>query len=153
MTLRAWTSSWNQSLTLTLPIDLIPERNAYRTAQIAYRRSQRDAEQSSDQITSDLRDSLRRLDAAKASYRIQSGSVVLAQRRVESAALNLDAGRADTRDVLEAQDSLLSAQNTLARAVTDMILAGLSLYRDMEKLEVTDAGIELLQVPLEPPTP
>ncbi len=135
---------WDMSLGLDLPIDRIPERNAYRNTPIQLEASRRALEESADRVTSDLRDALRRLDAARASFRIQSGSVVLAERRVESAVLNLEAGRASTRDVLEAQESLLSAQNTLASALTDTILAGLFLYRDMELLEVTDGGIEVL---------
>jgi outer membrane protein TolC len=144
---------WGANLTLDLPIDRIPERNAYRSALISLEASRRAATESTDRVTSELRDALRRLESARASFRIQSGSVVLAERRVESAVLNLAAGRASTRDVLEAQESLLSAQNTLASALTDTILAGLFLYRDMELLEVTDAGIEVLQVESEPPSP
>lgn len=142
--LRANDIGWDLTLGLDLPIDRIPERNAYRSALIALAASRRAVDESSDRVTAELRDALRRLDAARASFRIQSGSVVLAERRVESAALNLDAGRASTRDVLEAQESLLSAQNTHAAALTDTILAGLFLYRDMELLEVTDQGIEVL---------
>lgn len=150
LTLHPENSTWNVGLDLDVPLDKIPERNAYRRSLIQLEADRRAAQASADRVTSELRDALRRLDAARASYRIQSQSVVLAQRRVESAALNLDAGRASTRDVLEAQESLLSAQNTLAGALTDTVLAGLFLYRDMELLEVTDAGIEILQVGTDP---
>ena len=127
-----------------LPIERMPERNAYRRALIEVESSHRAAQQSGDLITAELRESLRSLQAARTSYDIQSGSVVLAQRRVDSASLNLDAGRVSTRDVLEAQESLLDAQNTLASSLTDAILAGLFLYRDMELLDVTDRGLEVL---------
>lgn len=145
--------SWAAGFDLDLPIERIPERNAYRAARIDLEASRRAAEASTDRVTSELRDALRRLDAARASYRIQSGSVVLAERRVESAVLNLEAGRASTRDVLEAQDSLLSAQNATAAALTDTILAGLFLYRDMELLEVTENGIDVLRVETGAPPP
>jgi outer membrane protein TolC len=142
---------WRLGLDVDLPIGRIPERNAYKSALIALQASQRDAQESADRITSELRDSLRSLEAARASYAIQSGSVVLAERRVESAVLNLEAGRADTRDVLEAQESLLQAQNDLAAALTDTILAGLFLHRDMELIEVSDEGIRIVTVgPSEP---
>ncbi len=141
------------SLNLDLPIDRIEERNVYRDSLITLEANRRAAEESADRVTSELRDALRRLDAARASFRIQSGSVVLAERRVESAVLNLEAGRASTRDVLEAQDSKLSAQNAVAGALTDTILAGLFLYRDMELLEVTPSGIEVLQVESQPVQP
>ncbi|MSR63832.1 MAG: TolC family protein [Planctomycetes bacterium] len=146
--LRAEDIDWRVGLDLDLPLDRIPERNAYRSALIALEASKRAADESGDRVTSQLRDSLRSLDAAQASFRIQSGSVILAERRVESAALNLDAGRASTRDVLEAQDSLLSAQNSLAAALTDTILAGLFLYRDMELLEVTPQGLAIDATPV-----
>lgn len=144
-------TGWTVGLGVDLPIDRIPERNAYRSALLDVDLARRRAEASRDSVASQLRDAVRRLESARASYTIQSGSVTLAERRVESAALNLDAGRASTRDVLEAQESLLGAQNNLAAAVTDTILAGLALYRDMERLEVTDAGI--LIEPLTPPSP
>jgi outer membrane protein TolC len=151
--LRADDVKWDIGFDLDLPIDRIPERNSYRDALITLEERRRAAEASADRVTSELRDALRRLDAARASFRIQSGSVVLAERRVESAVLNLEAGRASTRDVLEAQDSKLSAQNALAGALTDTILAGLFLYRDMELLEVTPNGIEVLQVESQPAQP
>lgn len=144
---------WDLTLGIDLPINRIPERNAYRNALINLQAARRGAEQSADLVTSQLRDALRVLDAARASHRIQSGSVVLAERRVESAALNLEAGRASTRDVLEAQDSLLSAQNTLVSALTDTILGGLALYRDMELIEITDQGIDVQEVQIESPRP
>jgi len=139
---------WKVALGIDLPVDRIPERNAYRSALISLDASRRAAEESADQVTSDLRNALRFLDAAQASFRIQSGSVILANRRVESAVLNLEAGRVSTRDVLESQEALLDAQNALASALTDTILAGLALYRDMELLEVTPAGIAIDATPV-----
>jgi outer membrane protein TolC len=132
---------WGLDLGLDLPIDRIPERNAYRRALIARDAAERDVERSIDTVRAELRDALRRLAAARASYEIQEGAVVLAERRIESAALNLEAGRASTRDLLEAQDDLLTAQNDLAANLTDTILAGLALYRDMELLDVGEQGI------------
>jgi outer membrane protein TolC len=148
--LRANDVAWDVTLGLDLPLERLPERNAYRAALIELEASRRAVEESSDRVISELRDALRRLESARASYRIQSGSVLLAERRVESAALNLDAGRASTRDVLEAQESLLSAQNTLAAALTDTILAGLFLYRDMERVEVGPGGLEVHVLDAEP---
>lgn len=135
--------AWDLGLSLDLPIDRIPERNAYRRALLARDAAVRSVEESTDRVRSELRDDLRFFQAARASYEIQKGAVELAERRTESAALNLEAGRASTRDVLEAQDDLLSAQNDLAGNLTDTILAGLALYRDMELFEVGAEGIVL----------
>jgi len=64
---------------------------------------------------------------------------------VESARLSLDAGRADTRDLLEAEESLLSASNAATGALVDWVLARMSAYLDMERLQVDEGGILLLE--------
>ncbi len=140
---------WRLALELDLPIDNIPERNAYRQSLITLERSRRNAEESTDRIVADVRDALRSLAAARESYQIQQNAVVLASRRVESTELNLEAGRAATRDVLESKEALLQARNGLAADVTDYILSGLALYRDMELLRITDAGVSVETGPVQ----
>ncbi|MFT5463853.1 MAG: outer membrane protein TolC [Planctomycetota bacterium] len=131
--------SWNAVLDLNLPIDLIPERNAYRQALISLDSSRRAAQESRDDVVAGVRDAQRQLDAVQASLEIQIRSVSLAERRVESSALNLEAGRSETRDLLESQEDFLVAQNDLARLRTDFALAALALYRDMELLRIEDS--------------
>lgn len=133
--------SWGLGLDLDLALDRLPQRNAYRAALIALEVEQRDAERSRDEILLEVRDALRTLLAARQSLEIQSGAVTLAERRVESAALNLEAGRASTRDLLEAQESLVQAQNAATAARIDMLLAELSLLRDLEVLRVDADGL------------
>lgn len=134
---------WELTLDLDLPIDRLPERNAYRESLIALGAAQRQAEESADRVGSELRDARRSLEAARESREIQSGAVILAERRVESASLNLEAGRASTRDLLEAQEALVQAQNAASRALTDFVLAGLAYYRDLEFLRVSEAGLSI----------
>jgi outer membrane protein TolC len=135
-------------LELDTPINRLPERNVYRASLIRAQAAMRSAEELADAITNDLRESLRRLDAARDNYEIQTGAVTLAVRRVESAELNLEAGRAETRDVLDSQRDLVTAQNSAAGTLTDYILSGLSLYRDMELIQVSDGGISIETAPL-----
>ena len=135
--------AWNAALDVSLPIDLIPERNAYRQALITLDASRRAVEESRDVVIADVRDAQRQLDAARATLVIQERAVTLAERRVESASLSLEAGRASTRDLLEAQEDLLLAQNDYARLRTDFALAALALYRDMELLRVEDGLISV----------
>jgi outer membrane protein TolC len=142
--------SWYLSLSLDLGIERLPERNAYRAALIDQEAARRAAEESSDRVCSQIRDARRRLEASRQSFDIQTGAVSLAQRRVESATLNLEAGRSNTRDLLEAQESLIEAENAAASAQTDFILAGLAYYRDMELLRVSDSGLEIDTSPLDP---
>lgn len=134
-------TSWSTTLSWQLPIDLVPERNGYRSALIALESAARACEASQDGIASDLRDELRTMQSQRDAYQIQQSAVDLAQRRVDSARLKMDAGRADTRDLLEAEDSLLTARNAATSALIDLTLARLAVWRDLEILRVDAAGI------------
>ena len=140
---------WRVGLSFDMPWDQMPERNSYRSALINLDATQRSAEESADTIHADLRDGLRTIETAKTTLGIEEGAVTLAKRRVESAELNQEAGRANTRDVLDAHEDLVQAENQLIRARTDHTLAGLALYRDMELLRVDEGGIRVDLVPLQ----
>jgi len=132
---------WNLDLVLELPFERLPERNAFRSAIISLDAAQRSAVALEDAIVADLRDALRNLESRAEDYRIQVNALQLNQSRVASSDLNLQAGRAQTRDVLEAQEDLVSAQNALTAALVDYYLAALGLYRDMEALRVDASGL------------
>ncbi len=141
---------WDVKLDVDLPTNRLPERNLYRSALISEQKQVREVEQLGDQIRSDLRDSLRQTIATLEGYRIQKNAVKLAERRIESTRLNLDAGRAATRDLLDAQSALLQAQNSATQALIDYQLAELALYRDLEVLRVENEGIQVDQEAVQP---
>ena len=87
------------------------------------------------------KNALRTLLQARESYKIQAQAVALARRRVTSTNLFLQAGRAQIRDVLEAQESLVSAQNALTAALVDYRVAELELQRDMGVLAIDEKGL------------
>lgn len=134
--------NWLAELDLDLPLQRRSERNAYREALVDIQVAFRSAQESADSIRRDLRQALREMRATEQSYEIQSNSVTLADRRVESTQLNFDAGRATTRDLLEAREDLLSAQNAEIASLVDYHLALLALFRDLEVLLVTENGLE-----------
>ena len=68
-------------------------------------------------------------------------SVDLAEKRVESTTLLLQAGRVTTRDLLDSQDALLGAQNSLTAALVDFAIAKLSFFRDVGILQVKPDGM------------
>jgi outer membrane protein TolC len=84
---------------------------------------------------------LRTLAQARQSYVIQHQAVALAERRVDSTNAFLQAGRAEVRDLLDAQESLLEAQNALTAALVDYRVAELELQRDMGLLRVDAKGL------------
>ncbi len=140
--------AWSGGLFLDLPIERLPERNAYRAAWIGLEASRRALDESADFVYADVRDALRQLAATRESRSIQENAVSLAERRVEGARLNLEAGRAETRDLLESQEALVQAQNAATQARVDFALAGLALYRDMELLRLDGDGLRVETAPL-----
>jgi outer membrane protein TolC len=122
--------SGSVGLDLDLPVERQAERDAYRLAIVQAARAKRDVEGLEDLVLSQVREAWRALDQARQSHAIQEEGVRLAERRVESADLNFQAGTATTRDVLEAQDALIEARNALTRALVDHAVALLEFERD-----------------------
>ena len=134
-------ATWNAGLDIDLPLDRLNERNTYRTTLISLARTVREFSLAVDNVKLDVRDAWRRLQQAKESYDIQKKSVELARRRVDSTTTLIDAGRASTRDLLEAQSALLEAQNALTTALVDHTIARLEFYRDIGILRVDKKGL------------
>lgn len=135
--------SWDLGVLIDLPIQRMEERNAYRAALIRWQAATRGAQEFEDNISIRLRDLIREVKARRESHAIQASAVGLAEKRVESAGLNLQAGRASTRDLLEAQDSLVSSRNAEIRAQIEYTLARLDLALDMGILRVDESGIRI----------
>ena len=112
-------------LGLDLPLERTAERNLYRNSLIGFERMVRDAQELEDRIKLEIRNNLRSLLEARETVRIQAEAVKVAQRRVTSTDLFLQAGRAEVRDVLEAQEALISAQNALTSALVRYRVNGL----------------------------
>jgi outer membrane protein TolC len=123
---------------LSLPLDKLPQRNSFRKAVIAHQESTRNYTKSVDDVKLQVRKAWRTLDQASETYEIQKMSRDLARRRIMKARMSLEAR---TRDVLEANDALLDAENNLTEALIDHTVARLELLRDIELLEVDDKGI------------
>lgn len=128
-------------LTLDLPIERTAERNAYRKGYIALERATRSTQKLEDGIKLSVRNKLRDLLESRESVQIQTKSVKLAEKRVTSVNMFLEAGRAQIRDLLEAQESLLSAQNSLTNAIVNYRIAELELQRDMGVLVINEKGL------------
>lgn len=128
-------------LGIDLPLERTSERNSYRNALIAYEQTIRDLQNAEDSVKLDVRNTLRDLLEARESIKIQAEAVRVAQRRVDSTNLFLQAGRAEIRDLLEAQNDLNSAQDSLTDAVVNYRIGELELQRDMGVLQVSGEGL------------
>ncbi|MDP6386202.1 MAG: TolC family protein [Planctomycetota bacterium] len=141
---------WAASLSLDLPLDRKSERNALRRSQISLAAAERGLAENQDSIHASVLDAFRAVRDSRQSIAIQRGAVILARRRVESAKLNLAAGRAETRDLLDAQASLVSAENNTTSSLIQFNLARFDLHLELETLRVDEGGIhvrpDLMQV-------
>ncbi len=133
--------SYGGLLTIDLPFERTAEAVAYRASLIDLEGAVRDLQDLEDGIKIEVRGDLRELARTREEVGIQRKAVALAEKRVASTDLFLQAGRAQVRDVLEAQESLVTAQNALTAAVVSYRLAELALQRDLGRLEVTADGL------------
>lgn len=128
-------------LQLDLPWDKTAERIAFRKSLISLDQAVRAIEEHEDRVKREIRSSIRTLAELEETYNIQKQAVALAEKRVDSTRIFLEAGRTQIRDVLEAQEALVSAQNALVSIIISYHTASLSLQRDLGLLEVNEKGL------------
>lgn len=124
-------------LSLDLPIDRLNERNSYRSSLIRFESQLRSLSKTLDDLRSLIDRSLRELDRLKENYRIQTNAVFLAETQVNGALLSIESGKAIFRDLEEAQDDLIQAQNAQTTALVDYLSARLDLLLDLGILNTT----------------
>lgn len=118
-------------VSLDLPLNRKLERNRYRTTIITFERQLRTLALFLDNLKSDLREDLRTLDQSRQSYDIQTRAKQLADRRVESSELSLQAGRVQVRDVVDAQTARVQAYNAATAALVEYHLTRMRLLLDL----------------------
>ncbi|MEM6314141.1 MAG: TolC family protein, partial [Planctomycetota bacterium] len=136
------TAEYGVGLNLDLPVDRVAERNNYRAALIRLERAKRDVDELSDVVIADVRASLRNLRSARLTVRIQRQSLEVARQRLDYAneSLRLGVDNVDTEDVVDAQDALLGAQESLDNAQSNLRIQLLQLLRDTGTLRVDPAA-------------
>jgi hypothetical protein len=152
-------SRTRQRLTINGELPLVRRAEAiqYRQALIGYQRSRRGLQATEDFILSDLRNDLRQLRSLAENYRIQQRAVEVAYAQVENSIDVLQAppdprslasggntagnAAALTQQLLNAQSSLVQAQNALYTVWVNYSIARMTLYRDLELLSLDARGV------------
>ena len=124
-----------------MPFDRKKERNNYRKALIALEQIRRAYDNDVDSVKLEIRGAYRQLVEASEKYRISKNSLDLARQRVESTTMLLQAGRVTTRDLLESQNALIEAENSLTGALIDHFVAKLNFYKDIGILKIKPDGM------------
>lgn len=129
------------SLTLGVPLDRVRERNSYRTARLGLARAKRDLEEFQDQLRVSIASSFRELDRRMQSLEIQRQLIEDQTKNLRIAELRFERGEIPNRDVVEANQSLLEAQNALIDEQVAYEIARLQLMRDLGILFIDEAGM------------
>jgi len=127
-------------LTLELPLDRYKERNDLRTALITKRKAERTYQRSRDLVELQIRRAIRRVKQQQEALQIQMINRDVALQRREGARIRFNQGKVSNREVVDAENFLLDARNSLARAQSQVWLAILQFRRDTETLRIDDQG-------------
>ncbi len=133
--------NWAAGLSLEIPIDRVNQRNAWRSAQIALDRQMRSTEEFRQNLVLDVRSTFRELDRRRQSLAIQSELIEDQERNVRVARLQFERGDLPNRDVVEAQQALLEARNSLVGEQVAYEIARLGLLRDLGILFIDEKGM------------
>ncbi len=88
-----------------------------------------------------VRDLWRKLERNRSVYNNRLLSVQLSMRRVENTTLLLKQGKALTRDLLDAEDDLLSSKNEATVALVDYTINRLRFWNAIERFEIDPKGM------------
>ncbi|MGE3165401.1 MAG: TolC family protein [Planctomycetota bacterium] len=127
-------------LTLEIPLDRLRERNALRAALINLEQSQRSLREAEDRVILEVRDALRQLERQTEQVAIERRNIESFQRSLEKARLENRAGLATNREIVEAQDSLTQAENSLLDRIVAYEVTRLNLLRQLGVLFVDPEG-------------
>ncbi len=116
---------------LNLPLDRMAERNNYRATLVSFESELRSFTLTLDNLQANVDRAVRTLEQRRQNYDIQRNALTLADRRVRSTELLLQAGRAEIRDLLDAQDAQINAQNAVVASLVAHQEARLQLMLDL----------------------
>jgi outer membrane protein TolC len=128
-------------VTLGLPIDRVNARNAYRSAEISLERARRSLEEFEDTLRVQIQSSFRELTRRLESLDIQRQLITDQTKNLRIAELRFERGELPNRDVVEANQSLLDAQNALIDEQVNYEIERLQLLRDLGILFVDETGM------------
>jgi outer membrane protein TolC len=128
-------------LKLGIPWDFRPERDTFFRARIARERAKRASVLLEEQIRQDVRERFRAANQVRLTIYIQNKIRRSAAKRLRITEFRFREGEIGNRDVVEAQDALLQAENRYVRALTDRQIRDLELARALGILHVDEGGM------------
>jgi outer membrane protein TolC len=134
------TRSWSVGGTFSIPLDRAALRRDYQAAVITYRQAERDITRARDRVVRDVDAQLIVLRQLELAMEFQKRAISDAEKAARLAEFDYRRGRVTNRDVIEAQDRLLEAQNALQAALVAARIAQLRLLQFVGKLVADSEG-------------
>lgn len=123
------------------------ERNAYRASQIGYQQARRNWMRSRDLVVQQVRIDIRTLDQLRRQFEISREQLITSARQTEATEIEQRAsGSTDSSNtlvLLQALQGLLSAKNTLIQNWVSYQTIRMSLYRDLDLMDIDAQGVWL----------
>ncbi|MGQ9573811.1 MAG: TolC family protein [Thermoguttaceae bacterium] len=148
---RGSTGRLRVGLEFDAPLTRLAERNAYRAAQIAYQQARRNYYAFEDRVDQILRSSLRDIRLTQLDFELRREAVFLAVKQVDLTRRRVAApprigqkeglGPNTGRNLVQALQQLLSAQNSLLSAWVDSEIQRMNLDFDLGTMQLDDNGM------------
>ena len=123
------------------------ERNAYRASQISFQVSRRNWMRTRDLVAQQVRLDIRTLDQLRRQFDISREQLITSARQTEATEIEQrSSGSTDTSNtlvLLQALQGLLSAKNTLIQNYVSYQTTRMSLYRDLDLMDIDAQGVWL----------
>ncbi|MDA0990833.1 MAG: TolC family protein, partial [Verrucomicrobia bacterium] len=123
-----------------LPLDRRDEQDALVIANLEADAADRAAMEVNDTVRVEIIENFRRLRSLDITLKIQQQNMTIAQKRARNALLRFKNGELSNRDVVEAENELLTARNSYSQAIVDYELQRLRLLRNIGLLDVSADG-------------
>jgi outer membrane protein len=131
---------YSVGVALELPFDRLARRNSFRSSEISLEQAQRRLDQAEDEISIEVRSSLRTLEQLKFQIEIGKKSIESFSFTVEKAEIDQLRGLGTNRDVVEASNSLTDAKNDQLDRIVSHEIQLLRLQNQLGLLFVDEKG-------------
>ena len=132
--------SYQAGFTLEIPLERTNERRNLRAAMVGLDRARRALDLAEETVIVNVRDDLRRLRSQEDQIKIQRAIIESEGARVKFSEIRYQAGEIESRDLTEARQNLLNAENSLIDTVVAYEVLRLNLLREMGTLVVDEEG-------------
>lgn len=127
-------------LDVDLHLDKKLERNALRVAEVFDQKTKRDLDLAEENVRLQIRKDWRDLDLARRQYDLALEGMALSARQLQMAEEMLQVDRSTARDLVDAQQDLIEAQDLLTATLVSHSIARMTLWKDMGILFIRKDG-------------